>query len=49
MPTPQRGRESIEIAAPSEVVYDLLADITQHGRVESRVLSVRVARRGYRR
>jgi hypothetical protein len=31
MPTPQRGRESIEIAAPSEVVYDLLADITRMG------------------
>ncbi|MGO9154394.1 SRPBCC family protein [Mycobacterium sp.] len=31
MPTPQRGRESIEIAAPPEVVYDLLADITRMG------------------
>jgi hypothetical protein len=31
MPTPQRGRESIEIAAPQEVVYDLLADITRMG------------------
>jgi uncharacterized protein YndB with AHSA1/START domain len=31
MPTPQRGCESIEIAAPPEVVYDLLADITRMG------------------
>jgi hypothetical protein len=31
MPTPQRGRESIEIAAPPELVYDLLADITRMG------------------
>ncbi len=31
MPTPQRGRESIEIAAPPEVVYDLVADITRMG------------------
>jgi hypothetical protein len=31
MPTPQGGRESIEIAAPPEVVYDLLADITRMG------------------
>ena len=31
MPTPNRGRESIEIAAPPEVVYDLLADITRMG------------------
>ena len=31
MPTPQRGRESIEIAAPPEAVYDLVADITRMG------------------
>jgi Polyketide cyclase / dehydrase and lipid transport len=31
MPTPQRERESIEIAAPPAVVYDLLADITRMG------------------
>jgi Polyketide cyclase / dehydrase and lipid transport len=31
MPTPQRGRFSIDIAAPPDVVYDLIADITQMG------------------
>ena len=31
MPTPQWGCESIEIAAPPALVYDLLADITRMG------------------
>jgi Polyketide cyclase / dehydrase and lipid transport len=31
MPTPQRGRASIDIAAPPDVVYDLIADITRMG------------------
>ena len=31
MPTPQRGQASIEIAAPPEIVYDLIADITRMG------------------
>jgi hypothetical protein len=31
MPTPQRGCVSIDIAAPTDVVYDLIADITRMG------------------
>jgi hypothetical protein len=31
MPTPQRGRASIDIAAPPDVIYDLIADITRMG------------------
>jgi uncharacterized protein YndB with AHSA1/START domain len=31
MPTAQRGRASIDIAAPPEVVYDLISDITRMG------------------
>lgn len=31
MPTAQHGTDSIEIAAPPELVYDLIADITRMG------------------
>jgi len=31
MPTPRRGQEHIEIAAPPVTVYDLVADITRMG------------------
>jgi hypothetical protein len=31
MPTPQGGRASIDIAAPPDVIYDLIADITRMG------------------
>jgi len=31
MPTPRRGRESIDIAAAPNLVYDLIADITRMG------------------
>jgi hypothetical protein len=31
MPTARRGRAGIEIAAPPEVVYDLIADVTRMG------------------
>jgi hypothetical protein len=31
MPTPRRGQERIEIAAPPEKVFDLVADITRTG------------------
>lgn len=31
MPTPQRGRASIDVAAPPDVIYDLIAVITRMG------------------
>jgi uncharacterized protein YndB with AHSA1/START domain len=31
MPTAQQGRATIDIAAPPEVVYDLIADVTRMG------------------
>ncbi|OMC19832.1 MULTISPECIES: SRPBCC family protein [unclassified Mycobacterium] len=31
MPTAQRGRSSIEIVAPPDLVYDLIADVTRMG------------------
>jgi len=31
MPTAQRGRASIEIAAPPDVVFDLITDVTRMG------------------
>jgi uncharacterized protein YndB with AHSA1/START domain len=31
MPTPQQGRASIDIAAPPEAVFDLIADVTRMG------------------
>lgn len=31
MPTPQHGQSSIDIAAPPEVVFDLLTDVTRMG------------------
>jgi uncharacterized protein YndB with AHSA1/START domain len=31
MPTAQRGRATIDIAAPPEVVYDLITDVTRMG------------------
>jgi hypothetical protein len=31
MPTPRRGQSSIEIAAPPDVVYDLISDVTRMG------------------
>jgi hypothetical protein len=31
MPTARRGRHSIDIAAPPELVYDLIADVTRTG------------------
>jgi len=31
MPTAQQGRASIDIAAPPEVVFDLIADVTRMG------------------
>jgi Polyketide cyclase / dehydrase and lipid transport len=31
MPTPQGGRVSIDIAAPPDVIYDLIADIARMG------------------
>ena len=31
MPTPRRGQRHIDIAAPSDLVYDLVADITRMG------------------
>jgi uncharacterized protein YndB with AHSA1/START domain len=31
MPTAQQGRESVDIAAPPELVYDLIADVTRMG------------------
>jgi polyketide cyclase/dehydrase/lipid transport protein len=31
MPTPQHGHASIDIAAPCELVYDLIADVTRMG------------------
>jgi len=31
MPTAQQGRASIEIAAPPEIVFDLIADVTRMG------------------
>jgi uncharacterized protein YndB with AHSA1/START domain len=31
MPTARRGRGSIDIAAPPELVYDLIADVTRMG------------------
>ena len=31
MPTAQRGQASIEIAAPPDLVYDLIADVTRMG------------------
>ncbi len=31
MPTPQRGRASIDVAAPPDLVYDLIADVPRMG------------------
>ncbi|MCV7123836.1 hypothetical protein [Mycobacterium lacus] len=31
MPTAQRGQARIDIAAPSDVVYDLITDVTRMG------------------
>jgi len=31
MPTARRGRSSIDVAAPPELVYDLIADVTRMG------------------
>jgi uncharacterized protein YndB with AHSA1/START domain len=31
MPTPQHGHASVDIAAPAELVYDLIADVTRMG------------------
>ena len=31
MPTARRGRSSIDVAAPPELVYDLISDVTRMG------------------
>ena len=48
MPTAQHGRASIEIAAPPQAVYDLIADVTRMGEWSPECYRC-VARRGERR